>query len=170
MLNEPQVIIGGNLASDPELRYTPSGIAVAGFSVAQNPRYRDNASGEWRDGEPVFMRCTVWRDEAENLCQSLRRGDPVIVIGRIRQRVFTPDGEDNSRRLTEVTCDSVSVPLARRIVRLTKVTRERATDPAPDGAQDSPGDSPEPSAGQDEGAASGAATGRRKGRKPQTAT
>jgi len=166
MLNEPQLTIMGNLTGDPELRYTPTGIPTASFSVAQNPRYRNTATGEWEDGEPVFMRVQCWRDEAENVCQSLRRGDPVLVIGRVRQRTWT-DNEDNPHRVTEVTADSVAVPLARRMVRLVRVTREQT--PGPEGPQDASQDSPGADAGTDGPADEGAAARPAGGRKPKGA-
>ena len=125
-LNEPQITIAGNLTGDPELRFTSIGIACANFSIAANPRFRDSTSGEWQNGETVFMRVTAWRDLATNLCESLRKGDPVLVVGRIRQRTWTPEGSDKEQRFTEVQADTVAVPMDRRILRLTKVTRESA--------------------------------------------
>lgn len=122
MINEPVITIGGNLTGDPELRFTSTGQACANFSVAANPRVRA-ASGEWEDGETVFYKVTAWRNLAENIAESLRRGDPVIVIGRIRANVWE-DRDGNKRRDNVVTADSVSVPLDRHRVRLVKVTRE----------------------------------------------
>jgi single-strand DNA-binding protein len=136
MLNEPVFYGMGNLASDPELRYTNSGIPVATFSLAMNPRVR-GASGEWEDGTTVFIRITAWRDLAENVTESLRRGDPALVVGKFRQRTWTDETTDTQRRADEVMADTVAVPLDRRIVRATKVTRERGE------ASDASGGSPE---------------------------
>lgn len=134
MINEPIFVGSGNLASDPELRYTNSGIPVASFSLAMNPRVR-GASGEWEDGTTVFMRVTAWRDLAENVCQSLRRGDPAMVVGKFRQRTYQDEASGKERRADEVHADTVAVPLDRRIVRLTKVTRDRG-----EGSGDASGD------------------------------
>jgi single-strand DNA-binding protein len=137
MINEPQITIAGNLATDPELRYTPTGQPVASFSVASNPRFR-NAAGEWENGTTVFLRVTAWRDLAENICNSLKRGDPIIVVGRFRQRTWKAD-DGTDRRTDEIQADKVGVDLDRRIVRMTKVTRDkREPDSQPDGSE-SPG-------------------------------
>src|SRR5260370_13520599 len=110
MAGDTQITIVGNLTSDPELRYTPSGQAVARFSVASTPRFRDNASGEWKDGDPLFLSCAVWRQAAENVAETLQRGMRVIVQGRLRQRSYqTPEGEQ--RTVHAVTLDNVSPPL-----------------------------------------------------------
>lgn len=138
MLTEPIITISGNMAGDPEMRFTPSGLAVASFSVAANPRRFDAGTGEWVNGDPVFMRVTAWRDLAENLCASLRRGDPVLVVGRLRQNSWeTRDGE--KRRTDEIQADTVAVPLDRRIVRMTKTTREHEAGNGAESGQDDPG-------------------------------
>src|SRR5208282_3995110 len=138
MLTEPIITISGNLAGDPEMRYTPTGLAVASFSVAANPRRYDTAAGEWVTGDPVFMRVTAWRDLAENVCQSLKRGDPVLVVGRLRQNSWeTREGE--KRRTDEIQADTVAVPLDRRIVRMTKVTRDHEPGNETESGQDDPG-------------------------------
>ena len=94
MAGETTITIIGNLTDDPELRFTPSGAAVAKFRVASTPRTLDRASGEWKDGEPLFLSCTVWRQAAENVAESLQRGARVIVSGRLRQRSYeTKEGE-----------------------------------------------------------------------------
>ena len=88
------ITIAGNLTADPELRYTPTGQAVANFTVASTPRYLDKASNEWKDGDTLFLRCNVWRQAAENVAESLQRGMRVIVTGRLRQRSYeTREGE-----------------------------------------------------------------------------
>lgn len=130
-LSEPLTVISGNLTGDPEMRYTATGIACVNFSVAHNTRTRNSLTGEWEDGTTVFMRCVAWRDLAENMVQSVRRGDPVLVVGRIRQRIWQ-DKSGKDQRATEIHADTVAVPMDRRVLRLTKVTRESATpDTAP---------------------------------------
>ncbi|GAB3733255.1 hypothetical protein GCM10027598_57710 [Amycolatopsis oliviviridis] len=94
MAGETVLTVIGNLTTDPELRFTPSGAAVANFTVASTPRVLDRASGEWRDGDPMFLRCSLWKQAAENLAESLTRGTRVIVQGRLKQRSFeTKEGE-----------------------------------------------------------------------------
>ena len=100
------VTIVGNLTSDPELRFTPSGAAVASFTVASTPRVLDKATNEWKDGEAVFMRCSVWRQYAENVAESLTKGMRVIVTGRLKQRSYeTREGE--KRTVIEMEVDEV---------------------------------------------------------------
>jgi single-strand DNA-binding protein len=140
MFNEPQIVIQGNIATGPELRYTPSGRPVCGFTVAQNPRHKNPATGDWEDGTPVFMRVSCWGDLAENVAQSVNRGDPILVVGRIRQREWTPrtdpgSPEPRSQRATEVQADSVAVPMDKRILRLTRVTRDHEPDDGGGGGQ-----------------------------------
>ena len=84
MAGDTTITVIGNLTDDPELRFTPSGAAVAKFRIASTPRFLDKASGEWKDGEPLFLSCTVWRQAAENVAESLQRGARVIVSGRLR--------------------------------------------------------------------------------------
>ena len=105
-MNETTVTLIGNLTADPELRFTSTGTAVANFTVATTPRTFDRQSGEWKDAEALFMRCTLWRQPAEHLAESLRRGDRVIVVGRLRQRSFeTRDGD----KRTVIECDTTEV-------------------------------------------------------------
>ena len=87
MAGDTVITLVGNLTADPELRFTPSGAAVANFTVASTPRTFDRASGEWKDGEALFMRCNIWRQAAENVAESLTRGARVVVQGRLKQRV-----------------------------------------------------------------------------------
>src|ERR687889_844749 len=94
MAGETVITVIGNLVDDPELRFTPSGAAVAKFRVASTPRTFDRESGQWKDGEPLFLQCSVWRQAAENVAESLHRGSRVIVSGRLRQRTYeTREGE-----------------------------------------------------------------------------
>jgi single-strand DNA-binding protein len=133
-LNEPTITITGNLTADPELRFTASGQAVASFTVAQNPRYRDSASGEWKDGDSVYLRCTAWRHVAENICESLQRGDPVIVIGRFRINKYT-DKQGEAKQSNDIQVDAVGVSLERHTVRLRRTTRANTADSGGNGGQ-----------------------------------
>src|SRR3990172_6098052 len=94
MAGETVITIIGNLTNDPELRFTPSGAAVANFTVASTPRTFDKQANEWKDGDTLFMRCSVWRDAAENVAESLQRGAGVIVVGKLKMRSYeTKEGE-----------------------------------------------------------------------------
>jgi single-strand DNA-binding protein len=119
---DTQITITGNLVDDPELRFTPSGQAVAKFRVASTPRFRDNATGEWKDGDSLFLTCNVWRQAAENVAESLTRGMRVIVSGRLRQRSYeTKEGE--KRTVYELEADEVGVSLRSATAKVAKVTR-----------------------------------------------
>src|SRR5689334_218217 len=97
MANETTMTIVGNLTADPDFRFTPSGTGVAKFTVASTPRVFDKTSGQYRDGEPLFLTCTAWRDLAENIANSLTKGARVVVTGRLRlSRWETPEGEKRS--------------------------------------------------------------------------
>lgn len=110
MAGETTITVIGNLTSDPELRYTPSGAAVANFTVASTPRTLDRRTGEWKDDEALFMRCNVWRQPAENVAETLTRGMRVMVVGRLRQRSFeTREGE--KRTVVELEVDEVGPSL-----------------------------------------------------------
>ena len=104
---EIQVTVVGNLTADPELRFIPSGQAVAGFTVAQTPRKFNRETNAWEDGDTVFMRCTVWRDYAEHVAESLHRGDRVIAIGRLRQRTYEVPADGSSRTVVEMDVDDI---------------------------------------------------------------
>ena len=94
MAGETVITVVGNLTDDPELRFTPSGAAVANFTVASTPRQMERQTNEWKDGDPLFLRCSIWRQAAENVAESLTRGSRVIVQGRLRQRSYeTKEGE-----------------------------------------------------------------------------
>jgi single-strand DNA-binding protein len=117
-----QVTIVGNLTGDPELRFTPSGQAVASFTVASSTRIMDKATNEWKDGDTVFMRCSVWRQYAENVAESLTRGTRVVVTGRLKQRSFeTREGE--KRTVVECDVDDVGPALRYATARINKVAR-----------------------------------------------
>jgi single-strand DNA-binding protein len=116
------ITVVGNLVADPELRFTPSGQPVATFRVASTPRFRDNASGEWKDGDSLFLSCNVWRQAAENVAESLQRGMRVIVTGRLRQRNYeTKEGE--KRTVYEVEVDDVGPSLKNASAKVNKASR-----------------------------------------------
>lgn len=122
MAGETPVSIVGNLTADPELRYTPQGHAVASFTVASTPRNYDKASGEWKDGDALFMRCSVWKAYAENVVESLVRGARVIVTGRLKQRSFeTREGE--KRTVVELDVDEIGPALRYATAKVMKVAR-----------------------------------------------
>lgn len=106
MAGETIITLVGNLTADPELRYTPSGAAVANFTVASTPRTYDRESGEWRDGDAMFINCSVWRQVAENVADSLQKGMRVIVQGRLKSRSYD-DREGNRRTVFEVDVDEL---------------------------------------------------------------
>ena len=119
---DTQITIVGNLVDDPELRYTPTGQAVAKFRVASTPRFRDNATGEWKDGDSLFLTCNVWRQAAENVAESMQRGMRVIVSGRLRQRSYeTREGE--KRTVYEVEVDDVGPSLRNASAKVVKSNR-----------------------------------------------
>src|SRR6266700_3207729 len=119
---DTQITIVGNLVGDPELRYTPTGQAVANFRVASTPRFRDNTTGEWKDGDSLFLTCNVWRQAAENVAESLQRGMRVSVNGRLRQRSYeTREGE--KRTVFEVEVDDVGPSLRNASAKVTKSNR-----------------------------------------------
>jgi single-strand DNA-binding protein len=122
MAGETTVTVIGNLTADPELRFTPSGAAVASFTVASTPRTFDKQSGEWKDGEALFLRCNIWRQAAENVAESLTRGARVIVNGRLKQRSFeTREGE--KRTVVELDVDEIGPSLRYATAKINKVSR-----------------------------------------------
>jgi single-strand DNA-binding protein len=119
---DTQITIAGNLVDDPELRFTPAGQPVARFRVASTPRFRDNATGEWKDGDSLFLTCNVWRQAAENVAESLTRGMRVIVSGRLRQRSYeTKEGE--KRTVYEVEVDDVGPSLRNASAKVNRAAR-----------------------------------------------
>lgn len=124
MAIDNQVTLIGNLTDEPELRYTPQGVAVAAFTVAVNRRTRD-ASGEWRDGETSFIRCNVWRQQAEHAAESLGKGTRAIVVGRLRQRSW--EAQDGQKRsAVEVEVDSVGPSLEWATATVSKSARSES--------------------------------------------
>ena len=124
-MNDAQMTLAGNLVEDPELRFTPAGQPVAKFRVASTPRYKDSATGEWKDGDSLFLTCTVWRQAAENVAESLKRGMRVIVTGRLKQRSYeTREGE--KRTVYELEVDEVGPSLRNASAKVAKVARTGA--------------------------------------------
>ena len=121
MANETTITIIGNLVADVELRFTPSGAAVANFTVASTPRTFNKASNEWEDGNTLFLPCSIWRDAAEHCAESLTKGTRVIVQGRLQQRSYD-DREGNKRTSYEVAVDEVGPSLLRATAVVTRAT------------------------------------------------
>jgi single-strand DNA-binding protein len=122
MAGETVITVVGNLTNDPELRFTPSGAAVAGFTVASTPRTFDRESNQWKDGDPLFLRCSVWRQYAENVAESLTKGMQVIVQGRLKQRSYeTREGE--KRTVVELDVDEIGPCLKFATAKITKAAR-----------------------------------------------
>jgi single-strand DNA-binding protein len=116
------ITVVGNLTEDPELRFTPSGAAVAKFRVASTPRFLDRQTNEWKDGEPLFLQCNAWRQMAENVAESLQRGARVVVTGRLRQRSYeTREGE--KRTVFELEVDEVGPSLKYATAKVQKMSR-----------------------------------------------
>jgi single-strand DNA-binding protein len=119
---DTQITIIGNLVDDPQLRYTPTGQAVASFRVASTPRFLDRQTNEWKDGDSLFLSCSVWRQAAENVAESLQRGMRVIVSGRLRQRSYeTKEGE--KRTVYEIEVDEVGPSLRNASAKVVKSSR-----------------------------------------------
>ncbi|GAB2621118.1 single-stranded DNA-binding protein [Pseudactinotalea suaedae] len=122
MAGDTVITVVGNLTADPELRFTPSGAAVANFTVASTPRQFDRQSNEWKDGDTLFMRCSVWREAAENVAESLTKGTRVIVQGRLVQRSYeTREGE--KRTVVELQVDEVAPSLRYATAKVTRSQR-----------------------------------------------
>ena len=137
MANETITTVVGNLTADPELRFTPSGAAVANFTVASTPRTFDRQSGEWRDGDALFLRCTIWRDAAEHVAESLTRGMRVVVQGRLRQRSFeTRDGD--KRTVVELDVDEIGPSLRYATATVTKASRQGGAESHGGGSDEPP--------------------------------
>lgn len=121
MAGETVLTIVGSLTSDPELRYTPSGAGVVNFTVASNARHFDKQTSEWKDADPLFLRCSLWRQAAENVAESLTRGTRVIVTGRLKQRSYEKDGQ--KRSVMELEVDEVGPSLKWATAKVNKVSR-----------------------------------------------
>ena len=128
MAGDTVITVVGNLTADPELRWTQAGAPVADFTVASTPRTYDRNAGEWRDGGTLFMRCSVWRETAENVAESLRKGMRVIVQGRLTQRSYdTQQGE--RRTVVELQVDEVGPSLRRARAQVTRAQSHTASAP-----------------------------------------
>jgi single-strand DNA-binding protein len=122
MAGETIITVVGNLVDDPELRFTPSGAAVANFRIASTPRTFDRQTNEWKDGESLFLSCNIWRQAAENVAESLHKGTRVIVTGRLRQRSYeTREGE--KRTVFELEVDEVGPSLRNATVKVQRMAR-----------------------------------------------
>lgn len=135
MAGETTITVIGNVTADPELRFTASGAPVANFTVASTPRSFDKATNEWKDGETLFLRCSVWRDQAEHVAESLVRGSRVTVTGALKQRSYEKDGVNHT--VIELDAEEVSASLKYATAKLTKKSSnggERAAKPAADEA------------------------------------
>jgi len=122
MAGETVITVVGNLTGDPELRFTPNGAAVASFTVASTPRTLDRATNEWKDGEPLFLRCSIWRQAAEHVAESLTKGARVIVQGRLKQRSFeTREGE--KRTVFELDVDEIGPSLRYATAKVVRAAR-----------------------------------------------
>src|ERR1700748_313610 len=153
---DTQITIAGNLVDDPELRFTASGQPVANFRVARTPRYLDKSTNEWKHGDSLFLTCTVWRQAAENVAESLQRGMRVIVSGRLRQRSYeTKEGE--KRTGYEVEVDDVGPPLANASAKVTRAIRNGSGNGPGGGAGGRPGGPPQQAGGSDPWASDNAA-------------
>lgn len=119
------VTIVGNLVRDPELRFTKNGQAVASFTVVSSSRYMDRTTNEWKDSEPVYMNCNVWREHAENVTNSLTKGTRVLVTGKLKQRSYTTK-EGQERQVVELEVEDVGPALRYATAKVSKVSREGA--------------------------------------------
>ncbi|MBA2558346.1 MAG: single-stranded DNA-binding protein [Propionibacteriales bacterium] len=122
MAGETTITVVGNLTDDPDLRFTPSGAAVANFTVASTPRFFDKQTNDWKDGDALFLRCSIWRQAAENVAETLQRGARVIVQGRLKQRSYeTREGE--KRTTFEVDVEEIGPSLKYATAKVTKTSR-----------------------------------------------
>ena len=132
MSNETTLTVTGNLVADPDLRYTPTGQAVASFRIAATPSYYDQASKTWKDGDSLFLACQAWRQLAENAAESLTKGMRVIVTGRLRQRTY--DAADGTKRTVyELQADDLGPSLRTTTTQITKAARVNGHDSAGNG-------------------------------------
>ena len=122
MAGDTVITVVGNLTADPELRFTPSGAAVASFTIASTPRTFDRANNEWKDGEALFLRCSIWRQAAENVAESLQRGMRVVAQGRLKQRSYeTREGE--KRTVIELEVDEIGPSLSYATAKVNRTQR-----------------------------------------------
>jgi single-strand DNA-binding protein len=124
MAGETPITVIGNLTGDPELRFTPGGAAVANFTVASTPRKFNTQTQEYEDGETMFLGCSAWRQQAENVAESLQRGSRVVVVGRLKSRSYD-DREGNKRTVFEIDVDEVAPSLRNATAKITKASRNQ---------------------------------------------
>lgn len=122
MTGEPTITVVGNLTADPDLRFTTAGVAVLDFTVASTPRVYDRESGQWKDDDTLFLRCSLWRQAAQNAADSLTKGTRVIVQGRLRQRSFETK-EGDKRTVVELDVDAIGPELRYASAKVSKVSR-----------------------------------------------
>jgi single-strand DNA-binding protein len=147
MAGDTPITVVGNLTADPELRFTPSGAAVANFTVASTPRTFDRQSNEWKDGEALFLNCSVWRQAAENAAESLTRGMRVIVTGRLKARSYeTREGE--KRTVFEIDVEEVGPSMKYATAKVTKTSRSGGGQGFQSGGGDDPWASNQAGGGQ----------------------
>lgn len=145
MAGDTTITIIGNLTDAPELRFTPNGVAVAKFRVASTPRSFDKDTNSWKDGEPLFLQCTIWRQAAENVAECLDRGARVVVVGRLKQRTYdTKEGE--KRTVMEVDVDEVGPSLRYATAKVSKMARSSGDAGQRDFAEADPWATPAPAA------------------------
>jgi len=147
MAGDTQITVVGNLTGDPELRFIQSGAAVVNFTVASTPRTFDRQSNEWKDGETLFMRCSLWREAAENVAESLTKGMRVIVTGRLVSRSWEANGE--KRTVTEMQVDEVGPSLRYATAKVTRTQRSGGQGGGSGGGNFSGGGSSSPAGGSD---------------------
>lgn len=130
MAGETIVTVVGNVVSEPDLRFTPNGAAVANWRIASTPRTYDKASGEWKDGETLWLTCSVWKQQAENVAESLQKGMRVIVTGRLKSRQWEKDGQKHT--VFEIDVDEVGPSLKSATAKVSKALREKPSQPPMD--------------------------------------
>jgi len=146
MAGETIITVVGNLTGDPELRYTQNGLAVANFTIASTPRTFDRASNDWKDGDALFLRASVWREFAEHVAGSLTKGSRVVATGRLRQRSYeTKEGE--KRTSIELEVDEIGPSLRYATAQVTRAASARGGQPAGGGDEPWASSAPAPSAG-----------------------
>ena len=128
MANDTQITMVGNLTGDPELRFTPAGAALVKFTVASTPRVFDRSKNEYRDGDPLFMACTAWRDMAEHIAESLSKGMRVVVSGRLRLSRWEDKDTGEKRSMYGLEVDEVGPSLKFATAKVAKTTRSKAGD------------------------------------------
>src|SRR6476659_6185968 len=155
MSGETVITVVGNLTGDPELRFTPSGAAVANFTIAATPRTFDKQTNEWKDGDTLFLNCSIWRQAAENVAESLQKGMRVVVQGRLKQRSYeTREGE--KRTVVELDVEEIGPSLKYATAKVARVQRSGGGGYGSSGGDDPWASSPAQSGGQQGGAPQGA--------------